>query len=574
MFRFTKNYLLVGGFALLMASSKQVNAQKTKDKEKDKQEQTPSQPKIGTGIPSGTTLFPTKNSDDDWHMAAQKLQQTLRIVNNQYMDEVDPKKASEDAIKGLLEELDPHSVYISAEEYQKVNEPLVGNFEGIGVSFNIIKDTIVVLNTIGGGPSEKVGIMAGDKIVKIEGDNVAGIKITNDDVVKKLRGPKDTKVKVSMARQGEKELLDFVIIRDKIPLYSVEAAYMATPTVGYIKLNRFASTSVEEVGSAIEKLQTQNMQDLIFDLRGNGGGLLDASFKLSSMFFPEGRLIVYTEGRKSPRTDYQSVGEGIFRKGRLVVLIDEGSASASEIVSGAIQDWDRGLLIGRRSFGKGLVQRPFPLSDGSMIRLTVAHYYTPSGRCIQRPYDNGKDDYKKDLSKRYEDGELTGKKAEKEMPDSLKSYTLLKKRLVYGGGGVMPDIFVPIDTTLNYGFYNEMNRKNIINEFMLEYVNKNRSSLLLQYPNIEKFKETYTISDQLIEQLTETAKRDSVENKEPEKFKEALPTVKVLLKALMARYLWDAEAYVKVVNDINPVYLKALEALKDDTFKKLKIGNE
>lgn len=567
----TKNYLLLGCFALLMALSNQASAQKGKDK--NKSEQQPSTPKIGNGLPNGSTPFPITNKDDDWQIAAQKLQQTLRIVNNQYMNEVDPKKASEDAIKGLLEELDPHSVYIPAEEYQKVNEPLVGNFEGIGVSFNIVKDTIVVLNTIGGGPSEKVGIMAGDKIIKIEGINVAGIKIVNDSVVKKLRGPKDTKVKVSMARQGEKELLDFVIIRDKIPLYSVEAAYMATPTVGYIKLDRFASTSVEEVGNAIEKLQKQNMQDLIFDLRGNGGGFLDAAFKLCSMFFTEGKLMVYTEGRKSPRMDYKSTDEGIFRKGRLVVLIDEGSASASEIVSGAIQDWDRGLLIGRRSFGKGLVQKPFQLLDGSMIRLTVAHYYTPSGRCIQRPYDNGKDAYKKDIAKRYEDGELTGKD-KAEMPDSLKSYTLLQKRLVYGGGGVMPDIFVPIDTTLNYGFYNEMNRKNIINEFMLDYVNKNRNSLLKKYPDVDAFKKTYTISDDLIAQLIDTAKKDSVENKEPEKFKEALPTVKVLLKALMARYLWDAEAYARIANEINPIYLKALEALSNNTFEKLKLGAE
>lgn len=561
---------------IVSLSSSELYAQK-KGKEKNKAEQAPtiaSPPQIRTGSTSlSAPAAPTTPEEEAWRKASRKLRETLDIVSTNYMDNVDPKKASEDAIKGMLEELDPHSVYIPAEEYKKVSEPLMGNFDGIGVQFNIIKDTIVVLNTIGGGPSEKLGILAGDKIVNIDGQSVAGIKITNDDVTKRLRGPRNSKVNVGIKRPGEAQLLDFVIVRDKIPIYSVEASYMASPQVGYIKLNRFAATSADEVATAITKLKLSGMQDLILDLRGNGGGFLEVAFQLTSLFFPRGKLLVYTEGRKSSRRDYTSMGEGLFRNGKLVILIDEGSASASEILAGAIQDWDRGLLIGRRSFGKGLVQRPFELSDSSVIRLTVAHYYTPSGRCIQRPYSEGKDAYRKEAADKNYSHSLTDiEKAQ--LPDSLKFYTLRQKRLVLGGGGITPDIALPLDTTINYIYFNEMQRKNVLNQFMVAYVNDHRNELLTQYPTVAEFKQQYTLPDQLWKQIIAAATKEGIEDKKPENTTAALPAYKELLKALMARYIWDADAYQQIENETDPVYKKALEALKNNTLENLKLSGE
>lgn len=509
--------------------------------------------------------------DDNWQKSYNKVRQAMNIVQGYYVDKPNADKAAEDAIKGLLEELDPHSVYISASEYKKVNEPLLGNFEGIGVQYNLVKDTIVIVSTISGGPSEQVGIMAGDKIVMIEDRIMAGIKLTNDTVMKQLRGPKNTKVHVKIKRNGQKDLLDFTIIRDKIPLYSIEATYMARPNIGYIKLGRFAATTTDEMTDAIFKLQQQGMKDLILDLRGNGGGLLNVAVELSSMLFPSSTLITYTEGRKSRRMDYPAMGFGQMAKGRLVILIDEGSASASEIVSGAVQDWDRGLIIGRRSFGKGLVQKPFMLSDSSYIRLTIAQYFTPSGRCIQRSYDEGKDAYQKELSNRFEKGELTDIH-NIHIPDSLAFETRRLKRKVYGGGGILPDIFVPLDTSLSHGYYNEMSRKNVINQFVLNYVNNNRQQLKSRYPDLETFRKNYEFTDDLFKQLYAEATKEGVENKNPADFEKTKPRVQVLLKALVARYLWDTGAYSQIANETNDVYQKAISVLQDGTMELLKIS--
>ena len=504
----------------------------------------------------------------EWMRASRKVEQAMQMINGTYMEDVEADKVAEDAIKGLLEELDPHSTYFSAEEYRKANEPIVGNFEGIGVQFNLVKDTITIVGVIVGGPSEKVGIQLGDQIIKVGEETVAGIEIKTDEVTKRLRGPKNTEVQVGIRRKGEPKLLDFVIVRDKIPLYSLDANYMVDPTTGYIKVSRFASTTTEEMMTALKTLKGQGMKDLILDLRGNGGGLLNAAYDMAGMFLPRNRLVVYTEGRKSPRYDYTTRADGIFTDGRLVVLIDEGSASASEIVSGAVQDWDRGLVIGRRSFGKGLVQKPFMLYDSSFLRLTVAHYYTPSGRSIQKPYDEGRETYYEDVKGRLERGELTDKE-KISMPDSLKFKTLVQKRTVYGGGGIMPDVFVPLDTSLNFSYYNELNRKNILNQYIIKYVNDNRTALSKQYPDINTFAKQYTVSDAQMEQLIAYAAAEGVQLEDRTQFNQVLPQIRVLLKASMARYLWNLNAFVQIHNEINPAYKKALEVLHDNTFNQL-----
>tara|TARA_R110002050_G_scaffold80768_1_gene172717 strand:- start:24625 stop:26220 length:1596 start_codon:yes stop_codon:yes gene_type:complete len=498
-----------------------------------------------------------------------KLETFMRYVTLAYVDTVDSEKLTEDAIKAVLKGLDPHSVYISKKDLQKMNEPLEGNFEGIGIQFNILHDTITVVSPIAGGPSEKLGIRAGDKIVNIDTKLVAGVGFTNKDVADHLRGKKGTKVTVSIARSGEKELIDFEITRDKIPIYSMDAAYMATPTTGYIKLNRFAAQSMDEVGHAIDSLNGIGMQNLILDLRGNGGGYLRTAIQLADNFLDEGKLIVYTQGKAFPREDYSSSKKGNFETGKLVILVDEGSASASEIVTGAVQDWDRALVIGRKSFGKGLVQKPFELSDGSAIRLTISRYYTPSGRSIQRDYSEGKEDYYNEINKRYEHGELMNSDSI-QFPDSLKFETLQLKRTVYGGGGIMPDIFIPLDTTETSTYFSMLVRKGILYTYNLDYLDIHRKELLAKYPNFDAFNKGFTLTDEMLEEIIAAAEKKDIKRNDAE-IAHSKRIIQMNFKALMATNLWTSTEFYRVINTNDNAFQKALEVMNDKTFKKLKL---
>ncbi|MDD5570430.1 MAG: S41 family peptidase [Bacteroidales bacterium] len=495
----------------------------------------------------------------------------MKCINTYYVDSTKPVKLTESAIIGMLKELDPHSAYLSKDEVIEANEPLQGSFDGIGIQFQLLNDTIFVVAVITGGPSEKLGILSGDKIVKIEGADATGKKITNSWVLKQLRGPKGTVVKVGISRKGEKNILDFNITRDKIPLYSVDATFMATPETGYIKLERFASTSIEEFNSALKKLKEKGAKNLILDLRGNSGGYLNTAVDLGDEFIERSKTIVYTEGLNSPRQYYKSSSRGNFKEGKLVILIDEGSASASEIVSGAIQDWDRGLIIGRRSFGKGLVQRPFDLTDGSIIRLTTARYYTPTGRCIQKSYKEGVDKYFENLAKRAEKGELYNSDSI-HFPDSLKYYTP-NKRLVYGGGGIMPDIFIPLDTSEYSKYLSDLYRKGIFNQFSLEYVFDNKKELQEKYPTIESFKKNFKIDSDFLKTFIKYAEKKEVK-KDDKEFKTSERIIITQIKALIARNLFDMSAYFEVIMDIDKTYQKAISVLQDNTFKKMKIREE
>ncbi len=526
------------------------------------------------------------------HNEADKLPEIMNLVKNYYADTVNEEKIVEDAIQKALEDLDPHSSYIPAKDVKRHDEPLVGNFEGIGITFQILKDTVMVLEVIPSGPSEKVGLMAGDKIIKVNDTIMAGVQIKTDGVVKKLRGPKGTKVKVSMMRKGERNLVDFTITRDKIPIYSITANYIAAPGIGYIRLERFGANSMLEFTQAVEKLRAQGMTDLIIDLQGNPGGYLYTVTDMCNQFLPDNQLIVYTEGLHSLKQTYYSNGHGMFKEGKVVVMIDEGSASSSEILSGCIQDNDRGLLVGRRTFGKGLVQKPFTLNDGSELRLTTAHYYTPSGRCIQKPYGTGNKDYNEEEKKRYESGELFGTDTFK-FVDSLRFHTK-NKRDVYGGGGVMPDFFVPYDTSTNSHLFKQLVRKGIENKFSLEYVDGNRQMLNKLYPAADSFYFNFEVDDKIMEQYFAAAVVDSAillkENTKPKTFNEYFDAVKndstgnfskdyktsekvikARLKAMIGRNLFDTGMYYRVINStINNVFAKALEVMQSDKFDQLK----
>ncbi len=504
-----------------------------------------------------------------------KFNNVIDYISNYYVDTVNMPKLVEKAIVEMLKELDPHSVYFTKEEMEKANEPLVGNFEGVGIQFQVYKDTILVVDAIKGGPSEKLGIRAGDKILKIDNEDATGAKVTSSYVVGKLRGAKGTKVVVSIKRKSSIELIDYTIIRDKIPLNSIDAAFKISKDVGYIRLDRFSRTTMSEFRDAITKLNTEGISSLIFDLRGNSGGYLDVAIDLADEFLPSGMLIVYTEGVNSPMQRYSSTSRGNFEKGKLIVLIDEGSASASEIVSGAIQDWDRGLILGRRSFGKGLVQRPFNLIDGSVIRLTTARYHTPTGRCIQKSYSEGIDKYYEDFSKRMKKGEFIHPDSIK-FPDSLKYFTPAK-RIVYGGGGIMPDIFVPMDTTTVSSFYVDLRRKRIINDFIVEYVDTKRDSLKSKFISFDEFNKIFKIDNSFMNNFYEFAKKQSVEKKDAEKNTDKdIDSEKFLicqLKALIASNIWGSDKYYRVIIDVDNELKKALEIIVDEKlFKKLKIS--
>lgn len=501
----------------------------------------------------------------------EKFNTLLYYIEQMYVDSVDSESLVESAIVNMLQELDPHSVYISKEDLAAANEPLNGNFEGIGIQFNILKDTIFVVSPISGGPSEKLGIQAGDKIVSVDGENVAGIGITNNDVMRLLKGPKGTKVNVGIKRQGVKRELAFNIERDKIPIYSVDAHFMVDESIGYVKVNRFARTTMQELRDALADLKSQGMGSLILDLQGNGGGLLNTAIEMADEFISDNRLLVYTEGRSFPKDETYSRRQGMFEKGRLVVLIDEGSASASEIVSGAVQDWDRGLIVGRRSFGKGLVQRPVQLPDGSAVRLTVQKYYTPSGRCIQKPYEDGVEAYKREKYERYETGELLSLE-NFDLPDSLRFTTNVKKRVVYGGGGILPDIFVPLDTTNASEYFSDMIRKGIMNQFALTYVDVNRDALTKTWSDPAAFVSDFTIDPSLERELIGYASKEGVEFvKEDWDLSES--AIRIRLKALIGRNLFDYNVFYQVINDLSPAYRKAVQVLNDGTFEKANLAH-
>ena len=494
--------------------------------------------------------------------ASLKIGKVISLIEAYYVEEVNQEKIVEQAIINVLKELDPHSTYISEKEVKDMNEPLIGNFEGIGIQFNVLYDTILVISPVPGGPSEKVGIRAGDRIVKIDSENVAGIGITTTKVRDRLLGKKGTKVNVSIKRKGVVELIEFTITRDKIPIHSLDAAYMADDEVGYIKLNRFSFTTMNEFHKAVDSLLDINMKKLILDLRGNGGGYLETAVSLVDEFLTEGKMIVNMEGKHVPKKSFHSHSGGRLLDNKVVVIIDEGSASASEIVAGALQDWDRGVVIGRRSFGKGLVQRPFNLPDGSLVRLTIAKYYTPSGRLIQKPYDDGFEEYAKDLVTRYNHGEFVYADSI-HFPDSLKYTTLLNKRVVYGGGGIMPDVFVPLDTTGNTGYYSDLLRKGVITSFTLDYVDRNRDEINSRYSSFSVFKDQFKIDDSILKDLLIAAEDEKIEKNESE-FEQSKEQIKMILKALIARDIWDMSEYYEIVNEKNKAFNKAISILKNE----------
>ena len=492
-----------------------------------------------------------------------KLHMALSAIEALYVDTVNADKVAEDAIRGMLEKLDPHSTYSDAKETKAMTEPLNGSFEGIGVQFNMSDDTLLVIQPVSNGPSEKVGILAGDRIVAVADTSIAGVKMSREEIMRRLRGPKGTVAHLKVVRRGISDTLRFDVVRDKIPVYSIDATYMLRPGVGYIRIGNFSATTYEEFLSSMAKLQKQGMRDLVLDLQGNGGGYLQAAADLAGEFLQKGDLIVYTEGRTVPRRNYQADGHGQFTEGRVVVLVDEYSASAAEIVTGALQDQDRGLVVGRRTFGKGLVQRPIEFEDGSMVRLTVAHYYTPSGRCIQKPYEKGnKRNYALDVVNRLKSGELMSADSI-HFADSLKYETLKQHRTVYGGGGIMPDYFVPLDTTRYTRFHRELAAKSIIIQQNLRYVDNHRKQLKKKYPTFEKFKEGFEVPEELIDSVISAGEKQNVKPSTDEERQQTLPVLSLQLKALVARDLWDMSEYYAIINEDSEIVKKALELLAE-----------
>ncbi|MDR1415866.1 MAG: S41 family peptidase [Prevotellaceae bacterium] len=491
-----------------------------------------------------------------------KFGRLMYYLSTSYVDTVDVDDLTEKAVIKALSELDPHSSYTSVKDAKATTESLLGNFDGIGIEFNIFNDTLLVISPIAGGPSQKVGIVAGDRIVEVDGKNIAGVSVKNTDVVKMLRGPKGTIVSVRVARRGVDHLLDFTITRDKIPIYSIDAKFWAAPGVAYIHLGRFAATSHREFIKALDDLG-KKPDGIILDLRGNAGGMLDVSTYIADEFLSKNELMVYTEGRALPRTDLVATDTlRRFEKGKLVILIDENSASASEIVAGAVQDWDRGIIVGRRSFGKGLVQNQLELPDGSLVRVTIARYHTPTGRIIQRPYNNGETEkYYKDLYQRYTNGEVYSLDSLKSLPDSLKFFTLKNRRTVYGGGGIMPDVFVPLDTSGYTSYHAKLVRLGIINQFTLSYVDANRSRLKQEYKTFERFNKGFSVSDSLFNELVAFAEKQKLSKNEAE-ISRAKHDISVQLKGLVAQDIFTSSEYYEVVYPtIDNGYQKAVEIM-------------
>lgn len=493
----------------------------------------------------------------------QKLLMVENIVNNLYVDNVDEEKIVENAVRGILENLDPHSSYSTKEETTSSQETMQGSFSGIGIQFNMQKDTLYVVQTIAGGPSEKVGILPGDRFIAVDDSIIAGRKLKNTDIMKRLRGPKGTKVNIKVKRGSNAELLEFRITRDDIPLNSIDAVYMADGKTGYIRLSRFAATSYKEFKDAITKLKKQGMQQLILDLTDNGGGYMQIAAQIANEMLNRGNLIVYTQGRKSPRQNLNADGSGTFLTQKVVVMINQFSASASEILSGAVQDWDRGVVVGRRSFGKGLVQREFLLPDSSSFRLTIARYYTPSGRNIQKPYVKGdREDYDKDIIDRYNHGELQSADSI-HFADSLKHTTLRLHRTVYGGGGIMPDVFVPLDTTQYTDYHRRLVAKGIIPQFALRYVDKNRADLKAQYPDAQKFIKEFVVTEEMLNNLVDAGKAEKVDF-DKQQFNQSKEMLRTFVKAAIANDLFSTGAYFQIVNEQNDIYKEALSIINDD----------
>jgi carboxyl-terminal processing protease len=487
-----------------------------------------------------------------------KLNEVLNYVESNYVDTISRSLLEEKSITGLLQSLDPHSAYISPIEFHEANDPLLGSFEGIGVQFRIESDTVAVIIPVSGGPSEKVGIRAGDRIIKVNGINIAGIKISTNDVMRKLKGPKGTDVTVSVFRRGVPGLTDYHITRDVIPTYSMDIAYMVKSGIGYIRLNNFSATTHEEIHNALKQLLDDGMKSLILDLRGNGGGYMQAAIDVSDEFLPKGTLIVYTEGEHHPREVYHSTADGLFEKGELVVLIDDFSASSSEIVAGAIQDNDRGTIVGRRSFGKGLVQEQLNFKDGSAVRLTVARYHTPTGRCIQRSYKDGTESYNNDYYHRFTNGEL-------EHPDSIKfadslKYRTPKGKIVYGGGGIMPDVYVPVERDSTLKFYNNLLNKGFIYQFAFDYTDRNRN-VLNRFRNVDQFDRQFEISSSLFNEFLSYTEKKGAKRTAGDQARSDLH-IRVMLKAYIGRNILDNEGFYPVLNKIDPTFLKGTEILE------------
>ena len=496
------------------------------------------------------------------YIAPSKFDEVMHYINKMYVDTVNTSEIEEEAIIAMMEELDPHSQYISKEEFNAVNDPLLGSFEGIGVQFRIVDDTVTIVNTIKGGPSEKVGIMAGDRIVYVNDSLIAGVKIKNDSVMRLLKGPKGTKVKVKNYRRGVEGLLDFTITRDVIPTYSVDVAYMLDDSTGYIKLSKFSATTHHEFVQAAKKLKKEGMTQLVFDLRGNGGGFLGEAVDIVDEFLPKGSLVVFTEGRFRPKTEFKARKKGLLEDMPVVVLIDDESASASEIVAGALQDNDRGTIVGRRSYGKGLVQEQVMLNDNSAIRVTVARYYTPTGRCIQKPFTGGKlEDYLYESIDRYTNGELFS--ADSIHMDTTLKYLTPKGKVVYGGGGIMPDVYVPLVNDSTAYYFNKITNLGILYQYAFDYCDKHRQDLN-RFKTVDEFARSFRVTDAMFNELVEQAEKKGIKGNDTEKAVARRDT-DILLKAYIARNLFDDAGFYPIYRPMDDVLQKALEVIASGT---------
>ncbi len=518
------------------------------------------------------TFAPMRSAAQGRNEALRKLQMAEFAIAHLYVDTVNEQRLVEEAIIRMLAQLDPHSSYSNPEETRELNEPLQGNFEGIGVQFQMIEDTLLVIQPVSGGPSQRVGILAGDRITAVNDTLIAGVKMSTDEIMRRLRGPKGTRVELTVIRRELPEPLRFPVVRDKIPIHSLDAAHMLSPGIGYIRINRFAQDTPSEFIAALKQLQAQGLRDLVLDLQGNGGGYLNAAIELANQFLPQRSLLVYTKGRADRRNDFHARGGGAFQQGRLVVLVDEYSASASEILAGAIQDHDRGIIVGRRTFGKGLVQRPIDLPDGSMIRLTVSRYYTPAGRCIQKPYDNQAPGdemlsrYHLDLVNRLNRGELIHADSIR-FADSLKVQTLRLGRTVYGGGGIMPDYFIPLDTARYTPYHRRCLAAGIFNQTVASYIEHHRSPLQRRYKQFATFNQKFQVDESLLSDFRQRAEKAGIPYDQTQ-YDRSQALIALQLKALLARDLWDMNEYFAVMNASNASVQQAVKVLTDGFYEQ------